>query len=246
MMKQFMISIVIPALNEEEYLPDCLESLKKQQWAGEREIIVVDNGSSDGTARVAALGGARVVVCAKRGVAFARQAGAEAARGDIVAQADADTMYPPHWLGRIDNFFASHADAAGLGGRYVYAQSAWWAPVERGFRRGLNRVGFLFLRWPASVSGANVAFRRAALVKAGGYDPTSLYADQWGIARRASRFGRVHYDHTLVVTTSARRVAKPIYVIVYEIVRNCGHVGAHFVRHCLRQLGMSAGKPAGT
>jgi glycosyltransferase involved in cell wall biosynthesis len=241
-----MISIVIPALNEEKFLPDCIKSMMRQDWNGEYEIIVVDNGSSDNTAGVAASLGVIVIECRKRGVAFARQAGAEAARGDIIAQADADTLYPPQWLSQINAYFAGHADAAGLAGRYVYTQSAWWAPIERAFRRSLNAVGFLFFRWPASVSGANFAFRRAAFVMGGGYDPASLYADQWGIARRVSRSGRVHYDHQSVVTTSARRVAKPIYVIAYEIVRNCGHIGAHFVRHCARELRMSVSKPQGT
>ncbi len=233
-------------MNEEKYLPDCLESLKNQRWNGEYEVIVVDNGSSDDTAGVAASYGARVIVCSTRGVAFARQAGAEIARGDIIAQVDADTVYPPQWLGWMDGYFARHGDSAGLAGRYVYAQPVWWAPIERVFRKHLNKVGFLFFPWPASVSGANFAFRRSAFVKACGYDPASLYSDQWGIARRVSRFGRVHYDHASVVTTSSRRVAKPIYVIAYEIVRNCCHVGAHFLRHCIRQMRKSVGKPLAT
>jgi glycosyltransferase involved in cell wall biosynthesis len=241
-----MISIVIPALNEEKYLPACLNSLKNQQWNGEYEVIVVDNGSSDDTARVAARYGARVVLCSRRGVAFARQAGAEIARGDIIVQADADTVYPRLWLSRMDTYFASNDSAAGLAGRYVYTESAWWAPVERAFRRSLNKVGFLFFRWPASVSGANFAFRREAFVKAGGYDATSLYPDQWGIARRISRFGRVHYDHGSVVTTSARRVAKPIHVIAYEIGRNGAHVGAHFVTHCFHQISKAASRRRAT
>ena len=84
-----------------------------------------------------------------------------------------------------------------------------------------------------AISGANFAFRRAAFIKSGGYDPKSLYPDQWGIARRLSRFGRIGYDHNLVVKTSARRVAKPLWIIVLEICRNCGHIALHFVSHCL-------------
>jgi peptidoglycan-N-acetylglucosamine deacetylase len=227
-----MISIVVPALNEEKYLPRCLSSLKNQQWNGQYEVIVVDNGSTDRTSEVAAQLGARVIFCPLRGVAFARQAGADAACGEIVAQVDADTQYPPGWLKALDTYFGSHPASSALGGRYVYTSPAWWAPLERVYRRSLNAVGSLFLRWPPSISGANFAFRSSAFKKAGGYDPSSLYPDQWGIARRLSRFGGVHYDHGLVVTTSSRRVAKPFYVILYEIVRNCCHVTAHFARHC--------------
>ncbi len=238
-----MISVVIPALNEEKNLPDCITSLKNQQFDGAFELIVVDNGSADKTSEVAERYGAIVIKCPRKGVAYARQAGAEAARGEIIAQADADTLYPAGWLSRIQSHFEDHASSSGLAGRYEYVQSVWWLPFERTFRRCLNAVSSVFLRWPASVSGANFAFRRSAFIQAGGYDPASLYPDQWGIARRVSRFGKVKYDHGSVVLTSSRRVSKPVYVIGYEIVRNCGHVGTHFARHCIRILTRSAARP---
>src|SRR3989304_1001389 len=202
MMYLFMISIVIPALNEEKYLPDCLMSLKNQDWKGEHEIIVVDNGSTDNTAAIAAAHGARVVPCTRRGVAYARQAGAEQARGDIIVQVDADTVYPPGWLGGIAGHFASHPDSAALAGRYKYLDPARWAPIERVFRRSLNKVGQVFFRRALAVSGADLAFKRAAFLQAQGYDPRSYQPDQWGIARRLSRFGPVRYDESSGVTTS--------------------------------------------
>jgi glycosyltransferase involved in cell wall biosynthesis len=238
-----MISVVIPALNEEKNLPACLTSLKNQQLNGVFELIVVDNGSVDQTSEVAARYGAIVIECPRKGVVHARQAGGEAARGDIIVQADADTLYPVEWLNNIQTYFVSHASSAGLAGRYEYVQSVWWLPFERAFRRLLNGVSSVFLRWPASVSGANFAFRRSAFIQAGGYDPTSLYPDQWGIARRVSRFGRVKYDHASVVLTSSRRVAKPVYVIGYEIVRNFCHVTAHFAKHCIRAFRKPSTEP---
>lgn len=238
-----MISVVIPALNEEQYLPSCLGSLKSQNWNGQYEIVVVDNGSTDNTAAVAARFGARVVRCPRRGVAYARQAGGEAAKGDIVVQADADTTYPPNWLDRIELYFSRHPGSAALAGRYTYIESAWWAPMETGYRRTLNWLSLVFLRWPASVSGANFAFRREAFIKAGGYDPLSLYPDQWGIARRLSRFGRVDYDHGSVVATSSRRVVKPAIVISYEIIRNMLHVTTHFFKHCFHVVSGQERKP---
>jgi len=48
-----MISVVIPALNEEKYLPDCLKSLRNQDYTGTYEIIIADNGSTDNTVRIA-------------------------------------------------------------------------------------------------------------------------------------------------------------------------------------------------
>jgi peptidoglycan-N-acetylglucosamine deacetylase len=228
-----MISIVIPALNEEQYLPDCVKSLKNQDWNGEYEILVVDNGSTDKTAAVACNLGVRVISCLKRGVVFARQAGVEITKGEIIAQVDADTLYPPNWLYVINEHFSRHPDSAGLAGRYDYITPAWWAPIERVYRTLLNGVGLLVFSWPPSVSGANFAFRRSAFVKAQGYDPDSLQPDQWGIARRLSRFGKIDFERKLVVTTSSRRVSKAFYVLMYESLRNCYRVSAHFFRHCV-------------
>jgi glycosyltransferase involved in cell wall biosynthesis len=174
-----------------------------------------------------------VISFPKRGVVYARQVGAEQAKGEIIAQADADTIYPSNWMSGIDGYFAGHPDSVGLAGRYTYIHPAWWAPVERIYRTVLNGVGQLVFRWPPSISGANFAFRRTAFVKAKGYDPASLQPDQWGIARRLSRFGRIYFDKKLVVTTSSRRVAKPVYILAYESLRNCYRVSAHFFRHCV-------------
>jgi glycosyltransferase involved in cell wall biosynthesis len=89
-----MITVVIPAYNEKEYLERCLRSLKRQDYSGEYEIIVVDNGSSDGTAQIASNLGAKVVFCPQRGVVRAREAGFRASCGEIIVQAGADTTYP--------------------------------------------------------------------------------------------------------------------------------------------------------
>ena len=230
-----MISIVIPALNEERFILDCLASLEKQDWQGEREIIVVDNGSTDRTAAVASNRGARVISCPTKGVSYARQAGAEQASGEIVAQADADTIYPEGWLTGIAGHFSRHPDSSALSGRYDYVDPARWAPLERAFRRLINGIGQGLFRRPLWVSGANFAFRRNAFVQAHGYDPRSYQPDQWGIARRLSRFGRVDYDEHSVVVTSSRRVAKPTCIIGLEIVRNCGRLCAYLVRHLADQ-----------
>jgi glycosyltransferase involved in cell wall biosynthesis len=103
-----MISIVIPALNEEKFIGRCLESLKNQDFKDTYEIIVVDNGSTDSTAKIAGEMGARVVICPQKGVSYARQAGAQAALGEIIVQTDADTIYPRWWLARIQKQFTSH------------------------------------------------------------------------------------------------------------------------------------------
>src|ERR1700710_761412 len=71
-------SVVIPAYNEEANIAACLSSLAEQDYPGELEVIVVDNASTDATARIAREHGARVITEPERGVCQARQSGTSA------------------------------------------------------------------------------------------------------------------------------------------------------------------------
>jgi glycosyltransferase involved in cell wall biosynthesis len=86
------VSLVIPALNEAE----CLGPLLAELPAGMvRELIVVDNGSTDGTAEVARRSGARVVVEPRRGYGRACAAGVTVAGGDVISFMDGDGSFVP-------------------------------------------------------------------------------------------------------------------------------------------------------
>jgi peptidoglycan/xylan/chitin deacetylase (PgdA/CDA1 family) len=229
-----MISIVIPALNEERFLGECLESLKNQDYRGEYEIIVADNGSVDNTAGIARRYGARVVFCPeKKSVFYAREAGADAARGDIIAQADADTVYPPDWLTRIADHFATHPDASVLAGRFLYKDPPSWAKFEYFLRHSMNRLTAAVFGRPLVVSGATLAFRRSAFMEADGYRNISYSADQYGITQRLSKAGKVYYDSNLYVLTSSRSVKKPLLLCILEgavhICRWGVHVSAGYI-----------------
>lgn len=91
------LSIVIPALNEAENISHVMdsipfESLSEDGWA--TEVVVVDNGSTDGTGEIARKLGATVVHQPERGYGNAYRAGFEAAVGDVIATGDADRTYP--------------------------------------------------------------------------------------------------------------------------------------------------------
>jgi len=91
------ISFVLPALNEEEGIAACIKQIpvKKLRALGySTEIIVVDNGSKDRTATIAAKSGAKVVRQPIRGYGNAYMAGFAAASGDIIVTGDADMTYP--------------------------------------------------------------------------------------------------------------------------------------------------------
>jgi len=92
---EFAVSFVIPCLNEAETLEGCIEVAKRciSDHGLRAEIIVADNGSTDGSQEIAARCGARVVPVAERGYGAALMGGFEAARGRYLVMGDADQSY---------------------------------------------------------------------------------------------------------------------------------------------------------
>jgi len=199
------ITVVIPAYNEEHYLPHCLAALACQTCPAEHfEVIVVDNGSSDATAEIAQRWGARVLAEPRKGVARARQAGFEAAQGEIIASTDSDTIVPPFWLDRILTHFQGDPALGGVYGPVCWSDGqllprlclrypvtwALWASNR------LNRT----LWW-----GSNFAVRREAFHAAGGFPVDWASGEDTDLSLRLSRIARVRFDPELVVHASSRR-----------------------------------------
>jgi len=150
--KTLSISLVIPVYNEESYLTACLEAATSQRLPFD-EIIVVDNNSSDGSAAIAAgFPAVKVLHELKQGVVHARNAGFGAARGDIIARIDADTLLPADWTRQIQKIFADTSVAA-VSGRMQYYDMAAQAFC--------NHVDLLFRRYFALVLGRQVAIQAA-------------------------------------------------------------------------------------
>ncbi len=215
-----MISVVIPAYNEEKYIHACLHSLKQQDYSGDYEIIVADNGSQDHTRKIALDMGAVVVTCWQKGVCLARQAGADSARGEIVVQADADTLYPNWWLTRIQRQFDNHPRAIAVAGSFIYSNPPWWAGFEYFLRVFFGYLSNLVFQRPLIVSGANFAFYKKSLVNIGGYHQEAYSADQLDISGRLRKEGKIFYDIRSYCATSNRSVAKPTLTVIKEFGQN--------------------------
>jgi peptidoglycan/xylan/chitin deacetylase (PgdA/CDA1 family)/glycosyltransferase involved in cell wall biosynthesis len=206
------VSLVIPAYNEEKYLPLCLESIKKQDYAEEYEVIVVDNASTDSTARIALDWGAKVVYESKRSPACARQKGAEAATGEIIAFIDADTQAPACWLSTIVSRFVREPETVVISGPYAYCDAGRIARIasygnfisiiiDQLFRKAFNKGG--------AVWGCNFAVRRSALLEAGGFDTSiKFYGEEYELSLRLKRVGKGGIIPRLFVLTSARRLKR--------------------------------------
>lgn len=100
-------SIVMIARNEERYLYASLASLAEQEFDGEIELILVNNGSTDRTKEIAERLGVRVIDENKPGWAEARQAGLMAAKGEIILSADGDNLYNPLWAKTMSAHFSN-------------------------------------------------------------------------------------------------------------------------------------------
>jgi glycosyltransferase involved in cell wall biosynthesis len=175
-------SLVIPAYNEESYLPRLLDTVDRarEQYDGGAdaiEVIVADNVSTDQTALIAKERGSRVVTVEKRTIGSARNGGARAARGEIVAFIDADSQIHPETFNEIDRVLAGGRVIGGttgirferrsLGLSCTYAMLVVMGVLLRGIRtfRDLNvDAGVMFCR-------------RRDFEEIGGYSESVLWAE---------------------------------------------------------------------
>src|ERR1700680_3905394 len=118
-----MLSFIVPAYNEELELPSTLSAIHAAATASPEpyEIIVVDDASTDATAQIAKSAGAVVVPGHYRQIAAVRNAGARAARGDVLFFVDADTFSSPAHCARARPPLAT---GCGGGGARVITDSA--------------------------------------------------------------------------------------------------------------------------
>ncbi|HEX6324664.1 MAG TPA: glycosyltransferase [Vicinamibacterales bacterium] len=196
-----MISIVVPAHNEEALIGATLEALTRGLRAlgppvPAHELIVVDDGSDDRTADIARAAGARVVPVKVRQIAAARNAGAAAASGDLLFFVDADTIVPERTLRASVEAIARGAVAGGAAAALPRSEARWaraaWAPFQ---------WGMVLLRMPG---GAFMFMTRAAFEAAGGFDERYFASEEIHLARALKREGRFVMVRPQVITSGRK------------------------------------------
>lgn len=209
-------SVVVPALNEADYIGDCLTSLHEQDFPGAVDVLVVDNNSTDATSSVARAHGADVVFESQPGVCFARQAGTEAARGEIVVSTDADTTFDPAWLNRIDQRFADEPDLVAVAGGCRFVDAPWWGRAYTTLLFGTVHLIYRLTGYVLYASATNIAFRRNAW---DGYDTyLTQGGDEFGLLRRLRAKGRIAFEYHNPTFTSSRRLQRGLF---YNLFITC-------------------------
>lgn len=172
-----VVSVVIPARNEEARLGPCLDGLAAD--GDLLEVIVADDGSTDRTAQIAREHGARVVSCPSppdgwTGKPWALQQGLEAARGDVVVFLDADTRPAPGLIGALAEL-AGERTLLSVAPRFTTAGGLDTA-LHASFASTLvYRFGATDVEpwepppWRALLNGQCICLRRADLIAAGGW-----------------------------------------------------------------------------
>lgn len=205
-----LLSVIIPTLNEEKYLPRLLKSLKGQTFL-DFEIIISDGGSTDKTKEIAAYYECKFIEDNKhKHPSWQRNNGAEIAVGETLLFLDADIILQPEFLTKILEEFVNKKYIGS--GFYIKFNPNKATYV---FYAGLFNF-FCFLRQyfaPAAVGSAILA-QRSAHEKINGFD-TSLYmAEDFDYCYRLSRQGRFRMIKSSRILHSSRRLEKEGSVIV--------------------------------
>ncbi|MGH9968144.1 MAG: glycosyltransferase [Pyrinomonadaceae bacterium] len=203
-----LVSVVIPAFNEEDYIGATLVSVNRamtflQEKEGvSAEIVVVDNESDDSTADVARDFSATVAKEAQHNIARVRNAGAKVANGDVLVFVDADTIVPDILLGRIVEALSEPTCVGGA--------------VDTAYRPKKLTVKIYLQSWriigklAGMAQGATQFCRRDVFFALNGYDETLYMGEDvdfhWRLKRFAKRQnGSICFIEDIKVAPSARR-----------------------------------------
>ncbi len=201
--KTSMLSVVVPAYNEEKTISKCLRRLSGQGC----EIIIVVGGS-DSTAKIAKRYGHVIKDTANRGAGAARNLGAKAAKGDVILFTDADTFVPKSWAKQYAEVFKD---------KRVVAAGGVVRPIGGGLiDKVMFKVNQDWLYWLGSLvglyqfSGSNCGYRRKEFLKVGGFDEKMSMLEDTELSFRIK--GKKVFKRDIAVRTSLRRMKKVGYL----------------------------------
>jgi glycosyltransferase involved in cell wall biosynthesis len=178
------ISVVIPAYNAARFLPLCLPSVFAQTYKPE-EVIVVDDGSTDNTAEVAAELGARVIRRENGGISAARNTGIQNASCEWIALLDADDSWAPEKLERQAACIQPDTILVYTGVRFFDDNGS------RGEHLAIDPArASKMMRYRNPIAQSTVLVKREAILRAGGFRDNIRACEDWELWVRLQRLGK--------------------------------------------------------
>jgi len=206
--KNPIISVVVPAYNEEKLIGPCLASLVTQKFDKEYEIIVIDNCSTDKTVQIAKKYPVRIIKEKNKGVIFAKQCGLLNADANIVAFLDADSQASPLWLKTIYDSLNSSSAIVAVTGPYEVNDGPIFNQKFAQIYQKFYKSYFYIFGKTIYLAGGNFACKKSIAKKFGGFDVTKgVGEDEFGILSKLKMQGHVLYEPSLKIVTSGRRAS---------------------------------------
>jgi len=187
------VSIIIPAYNEEKYLPSCLQALADLDYEKELvEIIVVDNGSTDRTVKIAKAFGCRIFVDGAKTVGGLRNLGASKSTGEILAFVDADCTVSPVWLMESSRYF-DNLRVAAWGSPPEVPKNATWVQktwlIVRQKRQQVQEVDWL--------ESMNLFVRKEIFLNIDGFNDSLATCEDVDFCYRVGKIGSIISDNRI-------------------------------------------------
>jgi glycosyltransferase involved in cell wall biosynthesis len=201
-----MVSVIVPSFNEEPFIKKCLSSIRGQSIIQEYpqyfEIILVDSNSKDKTVELGAPYVDKIINVRTRGKLTAKNLATSLAQGNIIVSADADTYYPPFWLGMLlrpfnDIYSPDYGNIAGVVG-------STYDPHIPGVPAPLRNIAEILDRkiiHPNQMVGRNCAYYKHGFYLAGGLDETinqlnvkeMIKEEEQGFGNRLAKLGKIAF-----------------------------------------------------
>jgi len=188
-----MVTVIIPAFNEEKMLARCLASLGELDWPGQAlQVIVADNGSTDQTRQVARSMDAVVLKDSGATVAGLRNLGARHAQGEILAFVDADCTVARGWLRAAGRYFKDDQTVAWGSPPEVPEKATWVQQAWYLLRKKSQEVETV--DWLESM---NLFVKKEDFTRVGGFNAELVTCEDVDLSYRLSALGRIVADRSI-------------------------------------------------